>query len=191
MRSDQNEDVCLMLERVSRNFLTLKESAKHILSAVDLLKQAVFSGKKVFFCGNGGSAADAQHLSAELVGRYKIDRKPIAGIALTVDTSILTAISNDYGYEAVFSRQLEALGNEGDVLVALSTSGNSQNVVNAMKTAREKKIKTLALTGESGGKMKELADVLIAVPSTETNHIQEMHIVIGHYLCECVERSIV
>ena len=140
------------------------------------------------FCGNGGSAADSQHLAAELVGRYKINRSAIPAMSLTVDTSALTAIANDFGYEQVFVRQVEGLGKAGDCLVGISTSGNSQNIVNAFLKAKEMGIKTIAFTGEGGGKMRELADICLNVPSSATNNIQEMHIACGHILCDIVEK---
>ena len=145
-------------------------------------------GNKIMFCGNGGSAADSQHLAAELVGRYKINRSAIPAMSLTVDTSALTAIANDFGYEQVFVRQVEGLGKAGDCLVGISTSGNSQNIVNAFLKAKEMGIKTIAFTGEGGGKMRELADICLNVPSSATNNIQEMHIACGHILCDIVEK---
>ncbi len=146
--------------------------------------------KKVLFCGNGGSAADAQHLSAELSGRYYYDRPPLFSEALHVNTSYVTAVANDYSYEEVYARLVRAMGREGDVLIGLSTSGNSGNVINAMKVAREIGMKTVAFTGQGGGKMKEQADVLIEIPSTNTPRIQECHMLLGHTLCELVESSL-
>ena len=134
--------------------------------------------------------ADSQHLAAELVGRYKLNRPAMNALALTVDTSILTAVGNDYGYETVFSRQLEGVGRPGDLLVGLSTSGNSRNIVLAMELARRMGVRTVALTGRGGGEMKEVAEFCIAVPSDATNNIQEMHIAVGHLVCELVEREI-
>ena len=138
-------------------------------------------------CGNGGSAADAQHIAAELTGRYKTERGALAGIALTTDTSALTAIGNDYGYEFVFSRQLEALGREGDLLIAISTSGNSGNVVKALELARKIGIKTIGLSGRTGGAMNELCELNLVVPSNDTPRIQEMHIMIGHIICQAID----
>lgn len=158
-----------------------------IESAIHLWEVALSAGKKIIFCGNGGSAADAQHLSAELMGRFMIDRDPLPALSLTVDTSALTAIGNDYGYEYVFSRQLKGIGVEGDVLVGMSTSGNSKNVVQAFQVAQKLGIKTIALTGQGGGELVALADVLIAIPSHKTNHIQEAHIAIGHLMCQAIE----
>ncbi len=146
--------------------------------------------KKVLFCGNGGSAADAQHLSAELSGRYYYDRPPLFSEALHVNTSYVTAVANDYSYEEVYARLVKAMGRKGDVLIGLSTSGNSGNVVNAMIEARRIGMKTVAFTGLGGGKMKEYADVLFAIPSTNTPRIQECHMLLGHTLCEIVEASL-
>lgn len=176
-------------QQVAENFTALS-SLPTIQQAVDVLIQSYDKGGKSLFCGNGGSAGDAQHLAAEFLGRYLIDRPSIPAIALTVDTSAITAIGNDYGYDHVFARQLSGLGQSGDVLVGISTSGNSVNVINAIETAQQMGIKTIGLTGESGGQMATLCDVCICVPSPHTNHIQEMHIAIGHYLCGAVEQHL-
>lgn len=144
----------------------------------------------VYFCGNGGSAADAQHIAAELSGRFYYDRPPLAAEALHVNTSYLTAVANDYSYDEIYARLLRGVGKKGDMLVGISTSGNSGNVVRAFEVAKEKGIATVALTGESGGKMKELADYLLNVPSSDTPRIQESHIMIGHILCEFVESKL-
>jgi D-sedoheptulose 7-phosphate isomerase len=160
-----------------------------LLRAADALIAAYKAGRKALFFGNGGSAADAQHLAAEFVGRYLHDRRPLPGIALNVNTSTLTAIGNDYGYQEVFARQLEALAIAGDVVVGLSTSGTSGNVVEAIRRARQLGLFTIALTGASGGALKGLVDVLIAVPSEQTPRIQECHILAGHALCEAVESA--
>jgi len=152
--------------------------------------RALRDGRKVMFCGNGGSAADAQHLAAELVGKLGYDRPGLAAVSLTTDTSILTAIGNDYGYEDVFHRQIEAIGREGDVLVGLSTSGRSRNVVKAFRTARQRRIVTIGMTGSSGGDMPALSDYCLRMPSDETQKIQEAHIVVGHVLCGLIERSL-
>jgi D-sedoheptulose 7-phosphate isomerase len=148
------------------------------------------NGKKILLAGNGGSAADAQHIAAELVGRYGFDRPSIPSIALTTDTSSLTAIGNDYGYDKVFSRQLEGLGSKGDLFIGISTSGNSENIINAFKSAKEKSIATLALVGRGGGKMAQMADYSITVPSDSTPRIQESHILIGHILCDIIEKEL-
>lgn len=145
------------------------------------------SGGKVIFLGNGGSAADAQHLAAEFTGRFLEERRALAALALSVNTSSLTAIGNDYGFDFVFARQLEALGREGDVAVGISTSGNSPNVIRALDIAKSKSIYSVALTGRTGGKMKNVADCTISIPSDETPRIQECHILTGHLICEIVE----
>ena len=161
-----------------------------ILRAVEAWKAALTQGRKVIFCGNGGSAADAQHLAAELMGRFLFDRDPMAAVSLTVDTSALTAIGNDYGFADVFSRQLRGIGVAGDVIVGMSTSGNSENVVRAFEAAHSLGITTIGLTGAGGGKMAALSDILIAVPHRQTNHIQEAHIAIGHMICAMVEDNL-
>jgi len=145
-------------------------------------------GGKILLAGNGGSAADAQHIAAELVGRYGFDRASLSAIALTTDTSALTAIGNDYGYEKIFSRQLEGLGNGGDLFIGLSTSGNSANLLRALEVAQHKAIRTIALVGRDGGAMAPMSDVAIVVPSMQTPRIQESHILIGHLLCDIIER---
>jgi D-sedoheptulose 7-phosphate isomerase len=148
------------------------------------------AGKKTLIAGNGGSAADAQHIAAEFVSRFYFDRPALPSIALTTDTSALTAIGNDYGYEYLFSRQLEANGSSGDIYIAISTSGNSKNVLKSLESAKKLGIKTVGLTGRSGGKMKEMVDYCICVPSDETPRIQETHILIGHILCAAVEKEL-
>lgn len=145
------------------------------------------NGKKILFAGNGGSAADAQHLAAELVGRLRFNRPGLPAIALTTDTSALTAIGNDYGFDLIFSRQVEALGQPGDVLIGISTSGKSSNVLNALKVAREKNITTIGMTGKQAPLMDEQCDLIIHVPSNETSKIQECHILLGHIVCAIIE----
>ena len=145
---------------------------------------------KVLLAGNGGSAADAQHIAAELVGRYGFDRPSLSSFALTTDTSALTAIGNDYGYDKIFSRQLEGAGRSGDLFIGISTSGNSQNLVNAFEVAKEKGITTVALVGRDGGAMGKMADFSLIVPSNDTPRIQESHILIGHILCDIIEREL-
>jgi D-sedoheptulose 7-phosphate isomerase len=161
-----------------------------LTKAADSLIAAYRAGHKVLFFGNGGSAADAQHLAAEFLGRYLREREPLAALALHANSSALTAIGNDYGYDHVFSRQLKALAVRGDVAVGISTSGNSANVVEAMVCARSLGLVTIALTGSSGGRLRSLADILIAVPSEETPRIQECHILAGHALCDAVEQAL-
>ena len=172
------------------NFAKLERQADLVAAAAEIVVTALGSGGKVLFCGNGGSAADSQHLAAELMGRYARDRKPLPALALTADTSALTAIGNDYGYAEVFARQLKGIGAKGDVLVALSTSGNSENVLRAVKVAKAMGIRTIALTGQGGGKLGRLSDLCIAAPSEVTGEIQEMHIVIGHLICALAEEAI-
>jgi D-sedoheptulose 7-phosphate isomerase len=148
------------------------------------------NNKKTMLAGNGGSAADAQHIAAELVGRYGFDRPSIPSLALTTDSSNLTAIGNDYGYDKVFSRQVEGMGQEGDLFIGISTSGNSQNIINAFVSAKAKGITTVALTGRDGGKMAQMADYALIVPSNATPRIQESHILIGHILCDIIEKEL-
>lgn len=176
------------LDIIIDNFSKLKSKSSCIEEIAKAWIASLEQGNKIMFCGNGGSAADSQHLAAELVGRYKINRSALPAMSLTVDTSALTAIGNDFGYDQIFIRQVEGLGKAGDCLVGISTSGNSQNIVNAFLKAKEMGIKTIAFTGEGGGKMKELADICLNVPSVTTNNIQEMHIACGHILCDIVEK---
>ncbi|MBQ1960820.1 MAG: D-sedoheptulose 7-phosphate isomerase [Akkermansia sp.] len=178
------------LHSVAESFHALAELAPTIAEIAERCAAALQAGGKVIFCGNGGSAADSQHLAAEFVGRYKLERPALNSIALTVDTSILTAVGNDYGYDEVFRRQVEGIGKAGDVLIGLSTSGNSRNVVLAFEQARSMGITTVALTGAGGGKMKEAADIALPVPAGITNHIQEMHITCGHLICELTEKML-
>ena len=156
----------------------------------DTCTEAFCNGNKVLFCGNGGSAADAQHLAAEFSGRFYYDRPPLPSEALHANTSYLTAVANDYSFDEVYARLLKATGKEGDVLIALSTSGNSPNIIRALETARELGIITVGFTGETGGRMKNLCDYLVNVPSADTPRIQESHIMIGHILCEIVESTL-
>lgn len=158
-------------------------------TAAEALIAGYRSGHKALFFGNGGSAADAQHLAAEFLGRYLCERRPMPALALNANSSAVTAIGNDYGYEEVFARQLEALGVPGDIAVGISTSGNSPNVVQALIRARHLGLFTIAFTGASGGRVREFADVLVAVPSEETPRIQECHILAGHALCDAVEQA--
>ena len=177
-------------EIISNNFLKIKKLTPTIIELCEACIKSLQNGGKVMFCGNGGSAADSQHLAAELVGRYKMNRPALNSIALTTDTSILTAVGNDFGYDTIFERQVEGLGKKGDVLIRLSTSGNSKNVLLAMEKAKAMGITTVAFTGEKGGKMKEFADIAINVPSDVTNNIQEMHIAVGHIICGYIEKAL-
>ena len=166
---------------------TQQEVFEHIAKEI---ARAILDGKKVLWCGNGGSAADSQHMAAELMGRFRRERRGLPSIALTTDTSILTAIGNDYGYEKVFQRQVEALCVKGDVLVGISTSGNSKNVCTALETARKIGAFAAALTGEGGGSMANIADATLRIPSKDTARIQEGHILCGHMICDWVEQSV-
>ncbi|HRE39201.1 MAG TPA: D-sedoheptulose 7-phosphate isomerase [Chitinophagaceae bacterium] len=158
-------------------------------NVVDLITTAFRNGNRVYFCGNGGSAADAQHLAAEFSGRFYTDRKALPAEALHCNTSYLTAVANDYGYDLVYARMIDGIGEKADVLIGLSTSGNSENIIKAFEVAKKKDMINIAFTGETGGKMKELADHLINVPSTDTPRIQESHITIGHIICQMVEEK--
>jgi D-sedoheptulose 7-phosphate isomerase len=171
--------------------MKLAESCSESIETATKLLTATFeSGHKVLLCGNGGSAADAQHIAAEFVVRYQLKRRALPAIALTTDTSILTAHANDFDFDSVFARQIEALGNSGDTLIAISTSGNSKNIVQAAQIARLKNLNIIALTGENGGALAEFATNLITVPSNITARIQETHILIGHYWCGVVEERL-
>ncbi|MBL7996883.1 D-sedoheptulose 7-phosphate isomerase [bacterium] len=161
-----------------------------IENVVQSLVQTFRNDGKVLFCGNGGSAADAQHLAAELSGRFYFDRKPLFAEALHTNTSHLTAVANDYGYDEVFSRLVNAMGRKGDVLIAISTSGNSPNIIKAIEAAKKAEMITVGFTGEKGGKMKKLCSYLINVPSNDTPRIQECHILVGHIICELVEKQL-
>ena len=182
--------VSAAFDGAARRFVALKAEAPAVARAGAMLIDCLRAGGKVMFCGNGGSAADSQHLAAELLGRYLKDRAPLPALALTVDTSVLTAVGNDFGYGEVFERQVRGLGRPGDVLVGLSTSGNSENVLRAIAAARELGVRSIGLTGQGGGRMAGAADLCIRVPSGRTNEIQEMHIAIGHLLCEMVETAL-
>jgi len=184
----------LFFDEIERHALALS-AVKDALCApfaalVAVCKKSLANGGKLFFFGNGGSAADAQHIAAELVNRYQIERPPIAAIALTTDTSILTSIANDTTFEEVFGRQIEALGQEGDIAIAITTSGHSVNIIRGVEAARQRGLRTIGLLGNDGGAVKNLIDLPIIVPSPSTSRIQEVHITIGHILCELVEQSL-
>ena len=168
-----------------RNILT-----EQIITVANVMAQSLSSGGSIFWCGNGGSAADSQHLAAELVGRFKNNRRALRSIALTTDSSVLTCIANDYSYDDIFARQVEALGRPGDLLIGISTSGNSENVLRALKTAKEFNLVTVALLGKGGGSVKDLADHALVIPSDSTARIQEAHILIGHIFCELIEQEL-
>ena len=171
--------------------VTLSKSLNLVIEeAVNKIASRMKRGGKLLFCGNGGSAAEAQHLAAELMGRFNYDRSPLPSLALTVDTSALTAISNDYGYEHVFSRQLNGIANANDTLVSLSASGNSTSVINAIRAAKEQNILTVTLLGGDGGEARGLSDIDVTIESTETYFIQELHLMIGHYICYQLEKKL-
>jgi D-sedoheptulose 7-phosphate isomerase len=167
-----------------------KELPRQLTAVARELTTCLKNGNKVLLCGNGGSAADAQHLAAELVGRFRKERRGLAALALTTDTSVLTAVGNDFSFEEIFSRQVEALGNAGDVLVAISTSGTSKNVLAAVRKARSMRLRTIGLLGSRGGQIAALVDHAIIVPSSDAQRIQECHITLAHILCELVELSL-
>jgi D-sedoheptulose 7-phosphate isomerase len=174
---------------VKNKVLADKKMLQTIEQIVSDMVSALRNGNRVYFCGNGGSAADAQHLAAEFSGRFYIDRDALPAEALHCNTSYLTAVANDYSYDVIYARLIKGIGSPGDFLVGLSTSGNSTNIIKAFEVCREKKIKTVGFTGETGGKMKDLSDYLINVPSTNTPRIQESHIMLGHIICELVEEQ--
>jgi D-sedoheptulose 7-phosphate isomerase len=195
VRPKDNSDAmrALLRDRIGRS-IELKEALLKdeyfqglVMQVAMRIAKSLEQGGKVFFFGNGGSAADAQHLAAEFTGRFLKERRPLPALALSVNSSSLTAIGNDYGFDIVFARQLEALGKEGDVAVGISTSGNSPNVIRALETANSKSIFSVALTGKSGGTLKNIADCTICIPSEETPRIQECQILTGHLICEIVE----
>ena len=185
------EDIIKILEEsITVKRMMGQELADIIAEASQRVINAYKAGGKVLLVGNGGSAADAQHIAAELVGRFKLERKGLPAIALTTDTSILTALANDYGYDTVFSRQVDALAGDKDVLIAITTSGTSPNILKAVETAHTKGVFVIGLTGENGGQLKDMADLTILVPSADTQRIQEAHITIGHIICHLVEKGL-
>ncbi|MEN9685617.1 MAG: hypothetical protein RLZZ28_1403 [Bacteroidota bacterium] len=175
---------------VKKTILADEAMQQKIAQIIELITDTFKKGNKVLFCGNGGSAADAQHLAAEFSGRFYIDRKALPSEALHCNSSYLTAVANDYSYDLIYARLLEGIGKEGDVLIGLSTYGNSKNIINAFDVAKKNKVTTIALTGASGGKMKDCCDFLLNVPSSDTPRIQESHIMIGHIICEMVEAKL-
>lgn len=186
---EQIKDIISASVNTKQKVLSNESILTTIEEITTLIVKAFKGGNKVLFCGNGGSAADAQHLAAEFSGRFYKDRKPLPSEALHTNTSYLTAVANDYGYEHVYSRVVEGTGTDGDVLIALSTSGNSANITNALQKAREIGMITVGLTGEGGGKMKDMCDHLVNIPSADTPRIQEAHIMVGHIICQLVEEQ--
>lgn len=183
------KDIITSSINTKRSVLDSEELIQTVGAVTSLIVTAFKAGNKVLFCGNGGSAADAQHLAAEFSGRFYKDRKSLPSEALHCNTSYMTAVANDYGYDVIYSRMIEGIGKEGDVLIALSTSGNSVNITNALQSASEIGMITVGLTGEGGGKMNGICDHMIKVPSTDTPRIQETHIMIGHIICQLVEEQ--
>ena len=175
---------------VKKKILENTELQDKIQNVVNICISAFLNGNKVLFCGNGGSAADAQHLAAELTGRFYFDRAPLNSEALHVNSSYITAVANDYSYDEIYARMVRGIGKKGDVLIGLSTSGNSKNIIRAFGVATELGITTVGMTGESGGFMKNISDIIINVPSFDTPRIQESHIMIGHIICELIESNI-
>ncbi len=191
MANDYNSIQSIIQASIDTKKMLLEDTLiqKNISVCSDLIVAAFHNGNKILFCGNGGSAADAQHLAAEFSGRFYKDRKALPAEALHTNTSYLTAVANDYGYDYVYSRLIEGIGNKGDILLALSTSGNSNNILHAIHKAREMGIVTIGFTGKSGGKMSGLCDMLINIPSEDTPRIQESHIMAGHIICQLVEEK--
>jgi len=175
---------------IKKKFLKDKNNFLMIEEIIQEIENAFKKGKKILLCGNGGSAADAQHIAAELSGKFYLNRPPLFAEALHVNTSFITAVANDFSYNEVFARAVKAMGREGDILIGISTSGNSLNVIKALKVARKIKIITIGLTGQNGGKMKNICKYLIKVPSVDTPRIQEFHILIGHIICDIIEKDL-
>ena len=186
--TNYENDILNIFEKSARVINESKASIKEINSAVNVIVKTIEKGKKIVIFGNGGSAADAQHMAAEFVGRYLIERDSLPAIALTTDTSVLTGIGNDYGFEKVFARQCDALVNNGDLVIAISTSGKSPNIIEGIKTSKNKNAKIILLTGKNNNKLKHLTDITIRIPSNETPRIQESHRIIIHIICEFVEK---
>ena len=184
------EQAVLSSINVKKQIVSQPELLAKIEQSIHLIIKTLQSENKILFCGNGGSAADAQHLAAELSGRFYFDRSPLAAEALHCNTSYLTAVANDYGYDEVYARIVKGSGKSGDLLVGLSTSGNSPNIIKAFKVAKNMGMSVIAFTGATGGLMKEWTDIVLNVPSTDTPRIQEAHITIGHIICEQVEQQI-
>ena len=188
--SQQIKDIIDASIKVKQLLLTDEKVVDSITECVTVIVKAFTAGNKVLFCGNGGSAADAQHLAAEFSGRFYIDRDALPAEALHCNTSYLTAVGNDYSYDVIFSRLIKGIGKKGDVLIGLSTSGNSANIIKAFEMAKQKEMITIGFTGQTGGKMKEISNYLLNIPSTDTPRIQESHILVGHIICQLVEEEL-
>lgn len=187
-------NIDIINNHISDHINTIKDIHKNNKSKIEkiskILSSCLSNNGTIYWCGNGGSAADSQHLAAELVGRFKEDRPALRSVSLTTDSSVLTCIANDYSYDDIFSRQIEALGRKGDVLVAISTSGNSANIISALQTARKLKVDTISLLGKDGGEAADFSDTSLVIDSPSTARIQESHILIGHILCDLIEREL-
>lgn len=183
----------IIIKELDEN-ISVTKSSKNLSDIIIITSKIIIdcyrNGGKIILIGNGGSAGDAEHIAAEFVGRFKLERKSLPAIALTTNTSILTALANDYGYETIFSRQLESITNDKDVLIAITTSGNSSNILKAVENVKLRNIKVVGMTGKNGGKLKDVADIIIRVPSDNTPRIQEAHITIGHIICGLVENTL-
>ena len=187
MKKEHIEQQIIDHFKLNETIISLSDKIEQIAEkAVSVLKKE----GTIFWCGNGGSASDSQHLAGELVGRFVDERKPLKSISLTADSAVMTCIVNDYGYEHIFSRQIEALGSKGDVLVGITTSGNSKNVLNAFEVAKNKGVRTIGLLGKGGGVAKDLVDESIIISSNSTARVQEMHILVGHILCDLIEEGL-
>ncbi len=186
----RNEIESSLNESINIKTELLSSSVESVIQIANILVEAFKTDHSLYLMGNGGSAADAQHISGELVGRFKKDRKPLPALALTTDTSVLTAIANDFGYDQCFERQVDAFVKDGDVVIGLSTSGNSSSIINAVLLAKKKGAKTISFTGKGGGRLKDHVDVCLEIPTTDTARIQECHITIGHILCSIVEKEL-
>lgn len=184
----------MIIKELDENINTTKSLSKNLSDTIVNVSKIIIdcyrNGGKIILIGNGGSAADAQHIAAEFVGKFKLERKSLPAIALTTNTSILTALANDYGYETIFSRQLDSLANDKDILIAITTSGNSSNILKAVESVKLRNIKVVGMTGKNGGKLKDIADVTIRIPSDNTPRIQEAHITVGHIICCLVENTL-
>ncbi len=175
---------------IGKKIINKQDLLSSISRACDIILESLKNGRKIIFAGNGGSAADAQHMAAELVGKFYLERDPLPAVALNTNSSIISAIGNDYGFDLVFSRQVMGIGSSGDTMIGITTSGNSKNIVLAFMEAKRMGINTIGFTGNSGGKVRGIVDVLINIPSDDTPRIQEFHIMVGHIICEIVERKI-
>ena len=187
---EENNKISKLIEESIIPILKCKEISNEIKQVKDIIIDALKNKNKIILFGNGGSAADSQHMAAEFIGRFLVDRQSIPAISLTTDTSILTAVGNDFGFENIFSRQCESLVSKGDIIIAISTSGNSSNVINGIKTAKEKGGITISLTGNNGGKLNNISDKILKVPTEHIPHIQECHRVIIHILCDLIEKEL-